>query len=190
MGDSSGTIGWALDIDDRHLANMTLSVAAWVVESEAEYEEAQTDRGHAPTSSGTSSTWAIRPRARRRWTFQHRMTATTWKFTWFTKSCLWSLKTQCRKTRQRRKARHACCRSCRRSWLRGWHWRSPKVAETAELSVGRAVALDAGAGVSMVKVQLPAEVGRPRRGYHVNVVPPSGGCAAHPLAVLHVAEQS
>ena len=42
----------------------------------------------------------------------------------------------------------------------------------------------------MVKVQLPAEVGRgPRRGYHVNVVPPSGGCAAHPLAVLHVAEQ-
>ena len=42
----------------------------------------------------------------------------------------------------------------------------------------------------MVKVQLPAEVGRgPWRGYHVNVVPPPGRCAAYPLAILHVAEQ-
>ena len=48
VGDSSGTIGWALDIDDRHLANMTLSVAAWVVESEAEYEEGANGQGTYP----------------------------------------------------------------------------------------------------------------------------------------------
>ena len=45
---TSGTIGWALDIDDRHLENMTLNVAAWIVESAAEYEEGSNGQGTYP----------------------------------------------------------------------------------------------------------------------------------------------
>ena len=36
--DNSGTIGWALDINDTHMENMTLNVVAWVVESAADYD--------------------------------------------------------------------------------------------------------------------------------------------------------
>ena len=39
--DNSGTIGWALDINDAHLENMTLNVVAWVVESAADYDEVE-----------------------------------------------------------------------------------------------------------------------------------------------------
>lgn len=45
---ASGTIGWALDIDDEHLENMTLNVAAWIVESAAEYEDGSNGQGTYP----------------------------------------------------------------------------------------------------------------------------------------------
>ncbi len=45
---TSGTIGWALDIDDRHLENMTLNVAAWIVESAAEDEDGANGQGTYP----------------------------------------------------------------------------------------------------------------------------------------------
>jgi hypothetical protein len=48
MTNTSGTIGWALDIDDRHLENMTFNVAAWIVESSAEYEEGSNGQGTYP----------------------------------------------------------------------------------------------------------------------------------------------
>ena len=48
MTNTSGTIGWALDIDDRHLENMTVNVAAWIVESSAEYEEGSNGQGTYP----------------------------------------------------------------------------------------------------------------------------------------------
>ena len=48
MSNTSGTIGWALDIDERHLENMTFSVAAWIVESSAEYEEGSNGQGTYP----------------------------------------------------------------------------------------------------------------------------------------------
>ena len=48
MTNTSGTIGWALDIDNRHLENMTFNVAAWIVESSAEYEEGSNGQGTYP----------------------------------------------------------------------------------------------------------------------------------------------
>lgn len=45
---TSGTIAWTLDIDERHLENMTLNVAAWVVESAADYEEGSNGQGTYP----------------------------------------------------------------------------------------------------------------------------------------------
>ena len=48
MTNTSGTIGWALDINDRHLENMTFNVAAWIVESSAEYEEGSNGQGTYP----------------------------------------------------------------------------------------------------------------------------------------------
>ena len=35
---TSGTIAWALDINDTHLENMTLNVVAWIVEAAADYD--------------------------------------------------------------------------------------------------------------------------------------------------------
>ena len=48
MTNTSGTIGWALDIDDRHFENMTFNVAAWIVESSAEYQEGSNGQGTYP----------------------------------------------------------------------------------------------------------------------------------------------
>lgn len=48
MSETSGTVGWALDIDERLLENMTLNVAAWVVESTADYEEGTNGQGTYP----------------------------------------------------------------------------------------------------------------------------------------------
>lgn len=48
MTNTSGTIGWALDIEDRHLENMTFNVAAWIVESAADYEEGSNGQGTYP----------------------------------------------------------------------------------------------------------------------------------------------
>ena len=48
LTNTSGTIGWALDIEDRHLNNMTFTVAAWIVESSAEYEEGSNGQGTYP----------------------------------------------------------------------------------------------------------------------------------------------
>ena len=48
MSNTSGTIGWALDIDERHMENMTLNVVAWVVESAAVYEEGSNGQGTYP----------------------------------------------------------------------------------------------------------------------------------------------
>ncbi len=45
---NSGTIGWSLAIDEAHLENMTLHVGAWVVESEADYEEGSNGLGTYP----------------------------------------------------------------------------------------------------------------------------------------------
>ena len=45
---TSGTIGWALDIEERHLDNMTFSVAAWIVESSAEYQDGSNGQGTYP----------------------------------------------------------------------------------------------------------------------------------------------
>ena len=48
LTNTSGTIGWALDIEERHLDNMTFSVAAWIVESSAEYQEGSNGQGTYP----------------------------------------------------------------------------------------------------------------------------------------------
>ena len=46
--DSSGTFGWALDLEQRHLENATLNVTAWIVETASDYEDGQNGLGTYP----------------------------------------------------------------------------------------------------------------------------------------------
>ena len=48
LTDTSGTVGWTLDIDQQHLENATLNVSVWIVEAAADFEEGTNGLGTYP----------------------------------------------------------------------------------------------------------------------------------------------
>ena len=192
---TSGTIAWTLDIDERHLENMTLNVAAWVVESAADYEEGSNGQGTYPHIVRSMVSLGNQTNGTATLNFPPRMTGTTWKSTSFTKSHPWWLKNPFNQSTRMMKPRTRRPFPCSQpsSWF-VWRWRSAEEVAKTVLSAIEPIAIVFSVWppvVGVVNLKLPTEVRNLCRwSDHVHVIPPSRWCAANPLSFLSISRRS